>query len=212
MKGTFANTFRVVLAALLALSLSSLAQAQHGGGHGGGGHGGGHGGHMHAGAERVGGNAKAHGITRYPPFSAVRFFTHRRHPRLRGPFVSNGLFVGGFADCGFWDWNCGLGWDDSYVDLGNWAYSAPGSKAPNSEGSTSALRPVAVLYLKDGYSVGVAEYWLENGELHYLTTYAGENAVPIGEIDLQRTVDENASNDVPFVLRPKQATPPPVDH
>jgi hypothetical protein len=211
MKGIFANTFRVVLAALLALALSSLAQAQHGGGHGGGGHGGGHGGHMHAGG-RDGGNAKAHGITRYPPFSAVRLFTHRRQRRFREPFVSNGLFVGGFADCGFLDRNCGLGWDDSYVDFGNWAYTAVGSKAPNSRGNASASPPVAVLYLKNGYSVGVTDYWLENGELHYFTTYGGENAVPIAEIDLQRTVDENASNDVPFVLRPKQAPPPPVDH
>jgi hypothetical protein len=64
---------------------------------------------------------------------------------------------------------------------------------------------VTLLYLKHGYSVGVTEYWVENGELHYLTTYGGENAV---ELDLQQTVNENASRRVPFTLRPKLAPPP----
>jgi hypothetical protein len=205
MKASFANTCRVVLAAWLALSLPSLALAQHGGGgHGGGHFGGGHfggRGHTHAGLH--GADAKPRGITRYPPFSAVRLFAHHRHRRFAQPFLfSNGLFVGGFGDCGFWDWNCVGGWDD------NWMYAAPSSGAPNSGGTASASPPVTLLYLKGGYSVGVTEYWVENGELHYLTTYGGENAVPIGELDLQQTVNENASRGVPFTLRPKQAPPP----
>ena len=216
MKASFSNSFRVVLALWIGLSVSPLAHAQHGGGggHGGGHAGGGHSGgrgHMHGGAGRNAGSTKPRGITRFPPFRAVRLFEHRHRRHSREPFVANGLFVGGFADCGFWDWNCAWGWDDgwdnSYFDFNNWTYPAPSPEASNPGGSASASSLVTVLYLKDGYSVGVTDYWLENDELHYVTTYGGENAIPVDEIDLQRTVDENAARGAPFVFRPKQAPP-----
>jgi hypothetical protein len=191
MRGTLGRNLRVFVAVTLCLWLSSAAFAQHGGGHGGGGRGGGVGGH-------------AHGITRFPPFRAARLFGRRHRRRFEEPFRANDLFVGGFADCGFWDWDCGFGGYDGY--FGNWAYQPPSSGSANAP-------PVTVLYLNNGYSVGVRAYWLENGWLHYLTTYGGENSVPAGEIDLQRTVDENAKNNVPFVLRPRE-TPhlPPEEH
>jgi hypothetical protein len=205
MKASFNNTFRTLLVASLALSLS-LAHAQHGGGgHGGGHSGGGHfggRGHAHAGAGLHRGSAKPHGITRYPPFSAVRLFTRHHHRHF-----ANNLFIGGFGDCGLWDWNCIWGWDKSYFDFDNWMHPATASGAPPSSGTASVLPPVTVLYLNGGYSVGVTEYWLENGELHYHTTYGGDNAVPIGELDLPRTVNENASRGVTFSLHPKHAAP-----
>jgi hypothetical protein len=205
MKASFANTFRALLVASLALSLSSLAYTQHGGG---GGHGGGHvgggrfGGRGHAGAGLRSGSAKPHGIAGHPPFSVVRLFARHHHRHF-----ANGLFVGGFGDCGLWDWNCIWGWDDSYFDFDNWMHPPTGSGLPISGGIASSSPPVTVLYLNGGYSVGVTEYWLENAELHYHTTYGGDNAVPIDELDLQRTINENASRGVPLALRAKQAPP-----
>ena len=46
----------------------------------------------------------------------------------------------------------------------------------------------------------------------YLTTYGGENAVPFGDLDLQRTLNESSNRGMPFVLRPKQAPPPLENH
>jgi len=76
------------------------------------------------------------------------------------------------------------------------AVAPPGAPAP-------APGPdVTVLYLKDGSSYGVTDYWLENNRLHYVTTYGGANAIDLDELDLQRTVDENAIQGVKFTLRP----------
>lgn len=61
-------------------------------------------------------------------------------------------------------------------------------------------KPAATIYLKDGSSYGVTDYWLTGGELHYVTNYGGENSIPAERLDLQRTVDENAALGVSFVL------------
>jgi hypothetical protein len=63
-------------------------------------------------------------------------------------------------------------------------------------------RVIAVLYLKDGSSYAVTDYWLENGKLHYVASYGGENAIDEGALDLQKTVNENAGRGMTFTLRP----------
>ena len=74
---------------------------------------------------------------------------------------------------------------DSTVDL---ASALAASKSP------------ATIYLKDGSSYGVTDYWLSGGELHYVTNYGGENSISLERLDLQRTVDENAALGVSFIL------------
>jgi hypothetical protein len=92
----------------------------------------------------------------------------------------------------------------------------PSSAAPDSEPSAdkdeatapaSAAAPTpgadsTVLFLKDGTSYGVTDYWLEGGRLHYVTTYGGANAIELDALDMQRTVDENAKHGLMFALRP----------
>jgi hypothetical protein len=64
-------------------------------------------------------------------------------------------------------------------------------------------KPAATIYLKDGSSYGVTDYWLTGGELHYSTNYGGGNRIPSERLDLQRTVDENAALGVSFILSNK---------
>ena len=45
-------------------------------------------------------------------------------------------------------------------------------------------------------------YWLDAGKLHYITNYGGENTLDMSQLDLQRTVDENAHSGVDFTLKP----------
>jgi hypothetical protein len=212
MKQVFVTAFRSAFTACILLSLSCLAYAQHGGGggHSGGGHGGhfGGGGRMHSGHLAHG--QKSRGIMRYPPFSAARIFGRHRHRNLAGQyFFANGLLLGDYVNCGLWDWNC-IGWEDGYFDSSG-TYATPGTgESASNAGNRSPT--VTVLYLKNGYSVGVTDYYLENERLHYLTTYGGEDEVPIDSVDLQRTVNENASMGVPFVLHPKQVAPAPENH
>lgn len=82
------------------------------------------------------------------------------------------------------------------------------SEAENADGSTAAGRaggpqqPDTLIYLADGTNYAASSYWLAGGDLHYMTSYGAEDSVPIGQIDLQRTVDENAAQGVQFTLRP----------
>jgi hypothetical protein len=62
-----------------------------------------------------------------------------------------------------------------------------------------------LLYLKDGSSFAVSDYWLADGKLHYVTSYGGDNSVDESRVDLQRTVNENAARGVDFTLKPQPA-------
>jgi hypothetical protein len=77
------------------------------------------------------------------------------------------------------------------------------SQGPQSATEGPAEKHVtAVLYFKDGSSYAVTNYWLADGKLHYITSYGGENAVDQKDLDLQRTVDENAAQGLTFTLHP----------
>jgi hypothetical protein len=56
--------------------------------------------------------------------------------------------------------------------------------------------------LKDGTMYTASDYWLVDGKLHYVTSYSTESIVDMEEVDLQRTVDENAKRGVTFRLKP----------
>jgi len=61
------------------------------------------------------------------------------------------------------------------------------------------------LYLKDGSIYQVADYWLVNDKLHFMTVDASgtqtEHVIPFGDLDLQKTIDANTSRGFRFVLR-----------
>jgi len=96
--------------------------------------------------------------------------------------------------------------DNSRVtpDYGNSQF-VPGESAGQGSDNT-APQPLTIIFFSDGSNYLVSDYWLDKGQLHYITSYGGENAVDINRVDLQRTVDENAKNGIPFTLRP--AAPP----
>lgn len=65
---------------------------------------------------------------------------------------------------------------------------------------------VALLQLRDGSMYGLVDYLVEDGQLHYTTTYGGQDSLGLDRIDLEKTVQLNAERGIQFVLRPK--TPP----
>jgi hypothetical protein len=142
-------------------------------------------------------------------------------------------YMFGYNPCGFgylgpWGYGAYSGYDfgtSNYVGMQNQMPGFNGPSAPSEEPtSDEAVAPqgaeapapapgVTVLYLKDGTSFGVIDYWLEGGRLHYVTTYGGANAMDMDELDTQHTVDENAKQGVSFTLRPphtqdQEAQPP----
>ncbi|MGH9726444.1 MAG: hypothetical protein ACRD41_15385, partial [Candidatus Acidiferrales bacterium] len=67
------------------------------------------------------------------------------------------------------------------------AASVANAATPNSGGQ------LFVLYMKDGSSYAVSDYWLGGGKLHYVTSYGGENTIDLAQLDVQKTVDVNAA-------------------
>jgi|HubBroStandDraft_6_1064221.scaffolds.fasta_scaffold01449_13 hypothetical protein len=135
-------------------------------------------------------------------------------------------FGGGLGYFGDTSGGYGSGWTNAAAEgSGNvtspdnpdsYLLAAPGTgggeAAADSSNGTQVLRedsapqqPYVLLYLKDGSSFAVSDYWLADGKLHYVTSYGGDNAVDEGRVDLQRTVDENAARGVDFTLKPQPA-------
>jgi hypothetical protein len=86
---------------------------------------------------------------------------------------------------------------------------ADNSSPDNSDAENATPAPDTVIYLKDGTSFAVSDYWVADGQLHYVASYGGENAVALSQLDLQRTTDANASRGVSITLRPAPESQPP---
>ena len=63
--------------------------------------------------------------------------------------------------------------------------------------------PTVLLYLKDGTVYPATQYWVSGSTVHYLVAYGGESTVAISDVDMQRTIEENAKRGVRFNLRPR---------
>ena len=135
-------------------------------------------------------------------------------------------FGGGLGYFGATSGDYGSGWTDAGAEgsanvtspdnTDSYLLAAPGTgggeAAADSSSGTQVLRTDSVpqqtyvlLYLKDGSSFAVSDYWLADGKLHYVTSYGGDNAIDESRVDLQRTVDENSARGVDFTLKPQPA-------
>jgi hypothetical protein len=103
-----------------------------------------------------------------------------------------GLYFGSSSD------NGGGPSSDTSQDYG--VYSGESSQGSNWAGTSS--NGTVMLYLNDGTSFAVTDYWVADYKLHYVTEGARENVIDLDQIDVQRTVDENAARGVGFTLRP----------
>jgi hypothetical protein len=72
-----------------------------------------------------------------------------------------------------------------------------------SDDKAKSEQPVILLQLRDGSMYGLEDYWVEDGQLHYTTTYGGQDSIGLDRIDLEKTVQLNAERGIQFVLRPK---------
>jgi hypothetical protein len=111
--------------------------------------------------------------------------------------------------------------DNGPVDNGSGSYNAAPVAPDNSgviaepqgspndnpnTGNVSSSRPTVLLYLKDGTTYAASDYWLQDGQLHYIVNYGGESTLDMDDLDLQRTVNENARRGVNFSLHPNPST------
>lgn len=77
--------------------------------------------------------------------------------------------------------------------------------------TTTAIDPESkptVLYMKDGTTFQVTSYWSSGNTLHYLNSQGGVNTINVDQLDIPRTVDENAKQGVRFSVTPEQKPSP----
>ncbi len=60
---------------------------------------------------------------------------------------------------------------------------------------------VFLLVLSNGTSHAVADYWVADGYLEYVSPDGTRSHIPLDALDLQKTVTQNAPRGLPFVLR-----------
>jgi len=79
----------------------------------------------------------------------------------------------------------------------------PSFNQNSSQAAASANTVVPVLlYMRDGSVYSVRDYWVSRGQLHYVLLNGADRTSDIDQLDLQRTVDENARSGVQFTLKP----------
>jgi len=134
-----------------------------------------------------------------------------RHPLFRArPFFFWGdwwLASFSWVTCGpFWGWEAGCG--ALPVAAPSVAeYTPPPAYQPLSIYYYGSGRAELVeLYLKDGSAFSVTDYWFINNEVHFTVPEegpgkAGEQVIPLDELDLQRTFDVNTRRGFRFVMR-----------
>jgi hypothetical protein len=80
--------------------------------------------------------------------------------------------------------------------------AAPDTNSYSNTANVAESAPSVLLYLKDGTTLVAWDYWVADGKLHYSLRYGSESALDMNDLDLQRTVDENAKRGVLFRLKP----------
>jgi len=90
---------------------------------------------------------------------------------------------------------------------GNWI--TPNGPSPAVAPNSSNLAVPILIYLKNGAVLNVRDYWMIDGELHYLLTSGVQRTVNLELVDLPRTNNENAKSGVRFIFKSEPSIPSP---
>lgn len=134
-----------------------------------------------------------------------------------GPFWGAGCFYSPFGGYGygFGGYYGGFygGWTGGYSGLsaGSNVYSSSNAGDQSTTPTQSYVYPsqrrdLVELFFKDGTVYDVTDYWVVEGQIHFLTVDESgqktvEHVLPFDTLDLQTTVDDNTSRGFKFQLR-----------
>src|SRR4029077_5293548 len=71
-----------------------------------------------------------------------------------------------------------------------------------------SAQQLTLLILKGGSGYLARDYWLEAGQLHFLTPDGEHRLLPLARLDLEESVRLNRERNVEFVLRPPDTSQP----
>ena len=145
------------------------------------------------------------------------------------PFYWNS-FAWGWPGYGYYGYPAGYPYTYNSNDSGNdSSYSASPSNYVNAEttSSPSSEHPVeqtstqtysvgngavpVLIYLKNGSVFSVRDYWYSGDQVHYVLLNGNVGVFNSSELDLRRTIDENARSGVKVVVNPDGNTAEPKD-
>lgn len=74
---------------------------------------------------------------------------------------------------------------------------------------TGKIEMPVLLYMKDRSVFAASDYWVENGKLHYVLSTGAEKMVELDQVDIRRTMAENADLGTQVTLKPRPANSEP---
>jgi hypothetical protein len=96
--------------------------------------------------------------------------------------------------------------DNSAPD-GNWI--TPNGPSPSSVPNSGGLAVPVLIYMKNGSVLTVRDYWMIDGELHYMLVNGAQRAVNLEQVDLPRTNTENAKSGIKFIFKSEPSVTAP---
>jgi hypothetical protein len=90
-----------------------------------------------------------------------------------------------------------------------YADTLPADRGPSQSPSTEEIEMPVLVYMKDGKVFAASDYWVEGGRLYYVLSTGVANAVELDQVNLRRTVAENADLGVQVTLKSHPGPPAP---
>ena len=101
--------------------------------------------------------------------------------------------------------------DDQYDpgnSNGNWA--TPNGPSPSAAPNSANLAVPILIYMKNGSVLTVRDYWMIDGELHYILMSGAQRTADLEQVDLPRTNTENAKSGVKFIFKSEPSVAAPA--
>ena len=104
------------------------------------------------------------------------------------------------------------GQDDQYgpdtsAPDGNWI--TPNGPSPSSAPASGGLAVPVLIYMKNGAVLTVRDYWMIDGELHYMLMSGSQRVANLEQVDLPRTNTENAKSGIKFIFKSEPSVTSP---
>jgi hypothetical protein len=88
---------------------------------------------------------------------------------------------------------------------GNWV--TPNGPNPSAAPNSSSLTVPVLIYMRNGSVLTVRDYWMIDGELHYILMSGVQKTVDLDQVDLARSNSENAKSGVRFIFKSEPNAP-----
>jgi hypothetical protein len=82
---------------------------------------------------------------------------------------------------------------------GDWV--TPNGPSPAIAQNSGGLPVPVLIYMKNGSVLTVRDYWMIDGELHYILMSGAQRSTDLESVDLPRTNTENAKSGVKFIFK-----------